>query len=76
MEHLAGELDCGWLVGVLLREIQLELEEPTLPRGFINAFNGGRPSQQVTPLRRGDDIIPRLILDAFEVFEQPALCGS
>lgn len=73
MEHLAGELDCGRLVGVLFREVQLELEETSLPWCLINALNGSSPFQEVTPLRRRDDFISRLILNAFEVFDQPAL---
>jgi hypothetical protein len=69
VEHFADELDVWGFVGVLLCEVQFELEEAAFPGGAVGSFDGGGPFEEVILLGRGHDIFPLLLLDALQVFQ-------
>ena len=68
MEHLADESHVGWFVGVIFAELELELEETALPWGLLHALDGSCPFEKVVLLRRCDDLVTGLVLDALEIF--------
>ena len=74
MEHAGDKLDDRRLVGVLLGELEGDLEGAALPRGVLGAKDDAVPAEDVVLLGRGADARGRVGHQALEVAHQPSPC--
>ena len=74
MEHAGDKLDDRGLVGVLLGELEGDLEGAALPRGVLGAKDDAVPAEDVVLLGRGADARGRVGHQALEVAHQPSPC--
>ena len=70
VEHFGDELDVGWFGGVLLAELELELEQPSVPGRSLWPFYEGGPLIQVAFLWGGVDAFVLLVAQLLEVSDQ------
>lgn len=69
MEHLGHEGHIGGLCGVILGELELQLENPARPGGALGSFDQCFPFEQVILLGgRIDPSIIRFFMNFLEVF--------
>ena len=52
------------------RELELQLEEATLPRSALHSLNSGSPTQQVVLTRARHYLLPSLTLQSLQVLEE------
>ena len=63
MEHLSNELHLGWVVGVVVRELQGGLVETLLEGSALGAFEAETPAEHITVNETNRDIEVGLFLD-------------
>lgn len=71
MEHLGSEVDLRGLVGVLVGELEGEVESPFFPDGVFWADHDCGPAHDIGLIGTGDDVVIILSLDFLEVLHQP-----
>ena len=73
MEHFGEEFHVGGLGGVLLAEVELEFEEPSVPGGPLGSLDEGSPLVEVALLGGGVDALVLLVAQLLQISDQPFL---
>jgi hypothetical protein len=76
VEHLGEELDLGWFCGVLLCELEFELEQSPIPCGALGPLDEGSPEEEVAFLRRSVDAFVLLAAQLGKIADEPLLGWS
>jgi hypothetical protein len=71
VEHFGDKFNVGWFGGVLLTELEFELEQSSIPGCSLRPLDEGSPLVEVAFFWGGVDAFVLLITQLLQVSDQP-----